>query len=320
MGKALDLTGKRFGQLTAIRRVENNAWGKAQWLCQCDCGEKIEVIASFLNTGKKTCCNKCSQEKKLPYREDLTGLRVGKLTVLGYNKEATEKTAEACYEQKTMWKCQCDCGNITYVRTADLKNQHITSCGCVRKEKAAQIMRDKIQPLGAQARFIDLTGQRFGKLTVLKRNEENDNTGHPLWICQCDCGNLHITSGEALKQGRTQSCGCLGNSSGEVLIKKILDDAHIPYEQEYKFSDLIDKQPLRYDFAIFDAWGQLRELIEYDGRQHSDPSSQWYTEEVIKHDKMKTDYAKKHNIPLLRIPYTDKDKINLLYLLMPIDQ
>ena len=320
MSRALDLTGKVFGKLTVIQRVENNPWGKAQWLCQCECGNKIEVISSFLNTGRKTCCPQCSQANKLPFREDLTGLKVGKLTVLGYSKEMTEQKAAECYERKTFWKCQCECGNITYVRTADLKNQHVLSCGCIQKEKSAEIMKSQVQPLGAQSRLIDLTGQRFGRLVVISRYNQDDNSGHPMWVCQCDCGNIHIVSGAALRKGVTQSCGCLGNSTGEALIKQILDQAHIPYKQEYKFDDLIDKKQLRYDFAIFDKQGNLRELIEYDGRQHSDPTSNWYTEEVLKHDQMKTDYARKNNIPLLRISYLNKDKINLLYILSPLDK
>ena len=42
------------------------------------------------------------------------------------------------------------------------------------------------------AKFKDLTGQRFGKLTVIKRVENNDRN-KVRWLCQCDCGNTHIT-------------------------------------------------------------------------------------------------------------------------------
>ena len=72
-------------------------------------------------------------------RQDLTGKHFGKLTVLEYNPG----------QQK--WKCQCDCGNLTYKTTGHLNAGTATSCGCRQKQ--------------------DLTGKRFGKLTVLRKSE-----------------------------------------------------------------------------------------------------------------------------------------------------
>lgn len=56
--------------------------------------------------------------------------------------------------------------------------------------------------------FINLTGQKFGRLEVLER-DENDKQNKPLWLCRCDCKNEVIVSGAHLKSGNTQSCGCL---------------------------------------------------------------------------------------------------------------
>ena len=62
------------------------------------------------------------------------------------------------------------------------------------------------------AQFQDLTGQRFGRLTVIKRAP---NIKRPCgitvvrWECQCDCGNIIITDGTALRRGDSKSCGCL---------------------------------------------------------------------------------------------------------------
>lgn len=58
-------------------------------------------------------------------------------------------------------------------------------------------------------RLIDLTGQKFGRLTVIRRGENIDN--YPGWVCQCDCGNITHVRGKFLRSGRTQSCGCLHN-------------------------------------------------------------------------------------------------------------
>lgn len=56
-------------------------------------------------------------------------------------------------------------------------------------------------------KFIDLTGQRFGRLSVVERKENNKHC-NTMWLCQCDCGNEHIVCGSNLRRGDTKSCGC----------------------------------------------------------------------------------------------------------------
>lgn len=57
---------------------------------------------------------------------------------------------------------------------------------------------------------IDLTGKKFGKLTVLKESENKIN-GRVSWICKCSCGNDEqiIVSSNSLRTGNTKSCGCI---------------------------------------------------------------------------------------------------------------
>lgn len=55
---------------------------------------------------------------------------------------------------------------------------------------------------------IDLTGQRFGRLVVIKQVEgPNNKDAH--WLCKCDCGSLTTYTRRTLKHGRAKSCGCL---------------------------------------------------------------------------------------------------------------
>lgn len=57
----------------------------------------------------------------------------------------------------------------------------------------------------------DLTGMRFGKLTVLCRADRNDSHGKPIWTCSCDCGTIKDVSSTSLRNG-TKSCGrCKSN-------------------------------------------------------------------------------------------------------------
>ena len=53
---------------------------------------------------------------------------------------------------------------------------------------------------------LDLTGQQFGKLTVLHRGERLG--GGATWVCQCDCGQKVVVRSDNLRNGRTKSCGC----------------------------------------------------------------------------------------------------------------
>lgn len=56
-------------------------------------------------------------------------------------------------------------------------------------------------------KFIDLTGQKYGRLTILNR-APNSRQG-VMWNCLCDCGNQTQVSTRALRSGNTKSCGCL---------------------------------------------------------------------------------------------------------------
>lgn len=55
--------------------------------------------------------------------------------------------------------------------------------------------------------FIDITGQKFGRLLVIKRVENNKYEGAK-WLCRCMCGKEKIINGKGLRSGHTQSCGC----------------------------------------------------------------------------------------------------------------
>lgn len=68
--------------------------------------------------------------------------------------------------------------------------------------------------------FIDLTGQRFGMLTVIKKADDyiQPNGDHIIrWHCKCDCGNDCIVKGSYLRIERTKSCGCLKKAIGNLL-------------------------------------------------------------------------------------------------------
>ena len=72
--------------------------------------------------------------------------------------------------------------------------------------------------------FKNEVGNKYGKLTVLKR-EKNNKFGTTRWLCQCECGNRTITNGLTLRSGQTKSCGCLNGGverSGNAIYQKTL--------------------------------------------------------------------------------------------------
>lgn len=331
MGKIIDLTGQRFGDLTVLSYYGRDKSNQIMWLCRCNCGVEKAIRGGDLRSGKTISCGcanrritsemmkKRAEEKRNnpTYRKDLKGKKFNRLTVIEFDKEKTMEKRQTSTQKYSWWKCQCECGNIVSVASSSLIGGHTQSCGCLSKEKAAITMKEIVQPLGADARFKDLSGQTFGKLTVLYRSDDR-SSGRAKWMCQCECGNVTEVDSRFLTRGDTSSCGCLGNSKGQDKIRSILLQNSIPFQQEVKFADLEDKSYLRFDFAILGLDNKIIKLIEYDGRQHTDPTSIWHTESVVEHDRLKTEYCKEKGIPLLRIPYTDLDKIDLEYLLQSL--
>jgi len=69
------------------------------------------------------------------------------------------------------------------------------------------------------SRKIDISGQRFGRLLVLKRDTSNLGKWS-FWLCQCDCGNIVSVKGDRLKRGLTSSCGCFRKESFTKMLTK----------------------------------------------------------------------------------------------------
>lgn len=67
--------------------------------------------------------------------------------------------------------------------------------------------------------FVDLSGQRFGKLTALYRLGR-DNNNSVVWHCKCDCGKETNVRSQSLKTGNTKSCGCLIVECSAIIGKK----------------------------------------------------------------------------------------------------
>lgn len=308
MGKAIDLTNQDFGYLHVIERdyeaqklhpSERQAW----WKCECKACGKIKSFRSSVIKKSKSCgCIKkyspevieklIERNKQLGIQKklDLIGQRFTRLTVLEYADEEHQIYYNG--RHKVTWKCQCDCGNICYVTTENLRRGDTPSCGCITRENR-------------QKQIKDLTGQRFGHLLVLEYlGSVNHNTKYKV---RCDCGKEYEVFANNLIQGCTTSCGCVKESHGENKIRELLTENNIPYINQKTFSNFNysdTKGKPRFDFYL----PTLNTCIEYDGEQHFSLIFNFDTEEKLelrkKHDIEKNEYCKNNNIILIRIPYT----------------
>ena len=195
MGRKVDLTGQRFGRLVAVSEsTERDKNNNVIWYCLCDCGNKINVGASRLNAGNTKSCG-CSRIR------DLAGQRFGMWAVLCKGEKRGKSNS-------VFWTCVCDCGTRKDVSGGSLRRGESTSCG-----------RCKIK---------DLTGQRFGRLVVIR--DVGRKNGKVVWECLCDCGKYTSISSNRLMTGNTKSCGCLasenleGERYGKLLVIRRTDE------------------------------------------------------------------------------------------------
>ena len=284
-----NLIGQKFNRWTVIGtappRYKNHT---AFWLCQCECGTIREVKQQDLKSGHS---KSCGCYKKDFWSKDITNQKFSRLT-------AISKTNKTTKDHYIIWLCQCDCGNYCEVDLHSLIRGNTQSCGCLRKERAAEAIAKKRN---------NLLNQTFGKLTVIE--DMGKINGEYCWKCKCECGNEIITKGSYLSSGHKNSCGCLKKSVGEYNIEQLLIKNNIKYISEYNPN--IQKF---YDFALFNDKNELIRLIEFDGIQHYKEIeffNKRNLEQTQLSDKEKNEYALAHNIPLVRIPYWERDNITL---------
>jgi len=196
-----DYVGRQFGLLT-VQKYAGKRNGQHRWSCICHCGNCIEVGQTRLQEGKTISCGCISRadyenplrkvvldnhsvtESKRRSQRDISGMRSGKVVAIA----PTDAKRRGVY----LWKCRCDCGTEFLVESYKIVNHKVQSCGCSRKGHNMK----------------DLSGQRFGKLTVLHRLDEKIGSSYA-WLCQCDCGNtLKVSTNALLSTPGTRSCGC----------------------------------------------------------------------------------------------------------------
>ena len=232
-------------------------------------------------------CPKCAKNAKKTtesYIEELSFINPN-IEVLGEYIGANTKILHRCKIDKNEWLATP--ANILF------------GCGCPKC---------KLNKLSNM--FAKSHSEYVRQLSVINSDleviEKYINAKMPiLHRCKIDGYEWKIAPGNALSG---QGCPQCQESKGERQIRQWLDNNNITYVYQKSFDDCKDKKLLPFDFYLPD----FNTLIEFDGRQHFEPvdfsgDGQNYAIEQLSiirnHDKIKTDYCKSNNIPLLRIPY-----------------
>lgn len=199
------------------------------------------------------------------------------------------------------WECQ-ECGYRWEAKPANVISGQKRDCPrCIKKERLQQSKakyENNIKDLP-----INLIGKYKG------------NKSQTLHKCE-KCGRTFTVRPNDVITGQSANHGCpiCSNaiSDGEEKIADLLTNHTIDFQKEYTIPACKNEEPLPFDFAIFNEGGLVL-LIEYQGKQHYEVidyfDGQEGFEQRQKHDKIKHDYCKRNDIPLLEIPYTDKDRI-----------
>lgn len=288
MPAKINLLNQTFGKLKVIEETDKRKNKSVVWKCQCECGNIIEASTKELRSDGIIQCPNCGNNRN-PNKQlldNIIGSKFNHLTVLS---ETDQRRSG-----KIIYQCECDCleHNIVYVSRTDLINGHTKSCGCIkRKLNIGDIVNNR--------KIIGYVGDK-------------NNSDRYYYKCKCLlCGREYEALYQTLQ--KSFSCGCQ-KSIGEYNIIQIFNKNNINYQREYCFPN----SSYRFDFAIFDKNNNLIRLIEFDGEQHYEKyikNSGWNTyqkyEYTLKNDIAKNELAKEYNIPLVRIPYWERDNLSL---------
>lgn len=151
-----NLLHQKLNRLKVIQKGKIDKNGHRYWICQCDCGNIVEVNGDNLRRGLTQSCGCLHKEITSDlFSEDLTGKKFNKLKVL---------KRSSLIGEKTKWLCECDCGSLIEVIGSNLKNGHTTSCGCViskGEEKIASILTLLDIQFYREYKFKKLPNRRF---------------------------------------------------------------------------------------------------------------------------------------------------------------
>jgi hypothetical protein len=249
-------------------------------------------------------CPICSQEKqKELLKKDINLIKLQIKEIYKNNIQIIELNYKNCYS-KGKFKCM-SCGK-TFIKT--LRNL-LNGYGCYRcsNNKRTQI-RDTED-------FIWKSRKKHGDKYNYSKSMFINSTTKIIIICPKHGEFKQLPSSHVNKNTECPKC-C--SSKGEKEVRRILNKHNINFKEQFKIKECLNILPLPFDFVIFKN-SRLQLLIEYDGELHY---KEWHKpkkgqnrlREIRKRDRIKTNYCNINNIPLLRIPYWERENIETIIL------
>ena len=280
-----------------IKSDEVFAHSPKKYWWKCDNGHSFSM--SILNrTHREISCPYCSGQKLLTGFNDLQTIHPDIAKEWDYDKNiGTPSDYRYGSGYKAWWVCK-DCGE-SYQSPINIhiRGHKCPYCAGLKIKSGRNDFKTLFPDIAKEfSSNNDISADKISPMTHKKY----------LFLCPI-CGKEYKASPQHRILNGT-ACPFCHQSSGEQTIRKILDKYGVTYKAQEWFDDLRDKNPLKFDFTLYDE-NRWVGAIEYNGKQHYDAVAHWGGEEAKKvlcdHDTMKIKYCLEHLIPLLIIPYRD---------------
>lgn len=205
-----DYTGKKFNHLTIIKEL-----GKSKVLCKCDCGNEIIKNKQGVLNGR---IKSCGCVTRFGGKRDLTGMRIGRLTVV--------KPLDKDYRK---WLCHCDCGNDVEISRGHIVAGDTLSCGCLR----ADDLKEKQQK----------TVYSGTTISAIKNNKPNKNNTTSGVKGVCFVSSRQEYKAYITIQKRNINLGYYKNKENAIKARKKAEEQYLnPIIKKFETSDAKQKK------------------------------------------------------------------------------
>ena len=304
------IIGQKIGQFLVLKFLYVKSH-RNHYLCKCDCGNETTIHFTNLKNGLGR-CGKCDTQ-----RIDITGNKYGLITVIKFLR--SDKQRDSVY------RCECDCGEIFECTSGSLKKGNAKSCGCDRTKLNSlydEMAKSKI-------------GEKYGRLTIINVGRKGTKNKEGTFLCSCECGNRSEVTIGNLRSGGTKSCGCYAkevasvlcvgqdnlryntncyytkNSENifmrsyyELMFADILDNREVDWKYEPKIFKLKDGMRYKPDFCVGDQYYEVKGLWKDSSKEKvKEFIRQGYKLQIVYIEEIEKElgvgyrqYVKKHKI------------------------